>query len=230
VTCGYYSEKDAACCVSQMLEAVKYLHENDVIHRDLKPENLLYEDSKEDARLKLADFGLSKIIDSDVQTQTVCGTPGYCSPEILKGRKYGTSVDMWSVGVITYILLCGYEPFYSDNEAEMFKKILKCDYMFDSPWWDDVSDNAKDLISRLLVLDPTKRLTASEALHHPWVKGSAAKGNHMERAQNKLKLFNARRKLKAATDVLMAFSFKGLSSLQQSRADMPAPAATATDK
>jgi len=216
VTCGYYSEKDAARCVSQMLEAVKYLHENEVIHRDLKPENLLYEDSREDAKLKLADFGLSKIIEQDVQTQTVCGTPGYCSPEVLKGRKYGPAIDMWSIGVITYILLCGYEPFFSDNEAEMFKKILKCDYQFDSPWWDDVSDNAKDLICHLLVLEPSKRLTAQQALNHSWVRGSAAKANHMERAQTKLKLFNARRKLKAATDVLLAFSFKALTTRSES--------------
>jgi calcium/calmodulin-dependent protein kinase-4 len=223
VTRGNYSEKDAACCVSEMLQAVKYLHENDVIHRDLKPENLLYEDSREDAHLKLADFGLSKIIDSEVQTQTVCGTPGYCSPEVLKGRKYDTSVDMWSVGVITYILLCGYEPFYSDNEAEMFKKILKCEYTFDSPWWDDISDNAKDLISKLLVLDAKKRLTASEALRHPWVRGKAAQSSHMERTQAKLKQFNAKRKLKAATDVLMAFSFRGFSSLQNRTSSEPSP-------
>lgn len=212
VTCGYYSEKAAAKCVKEMLEAVKYLHDNEVVHRDLKPENLLYEDNSEDAKLKLADFGLSKIIDNEVHMQTVCGTPGYCSPEILKGRKYGTPVDMWSVGVVTYILLCGYEPFYADAETDMFRKILKCDYQFDSPWWDDVSQNAKDLIRRLLVADPKQRMTAAQALRHPWVTGNAAKNEHMEGAQTKLKQFNAKRKLKAATDVLRAFSFRGFGS------------------
>lgn len=217
VTCGYYSEKAAAKCVKEMLEAVKYIHEHDVIHRDLKPENLLYEDSSEDAKLKLADFGLSKIIDNDVHMQTVCGTPGYCSPEVLKGRKYGTQVDMWSVGVITYILLCGYEPFYADSDNDMFRKILKSDYQFDPPWWDDISENAKDLIRHLLVPDPKQRLTAAQALNHPWVTGNAAKNSHMEDAQSKLKQFNAKRKLKAATDALRAFSLKsfGRGSLEK---------------
>lgn len=216
VSCGYYSEKAAAVCVKAMLEAVKYLHDNEIIHRDLKPENLLYEDNSENAKLKLADFGLSKIIDNEVHMQTVCGTPGYCSPEILKGRKYGTLVDMWSVGVITYILLCGYEPFYADSEAEMFRKILKCDFQFESPWWDDVSENAKDLVRHLLVADPQQRLTASQALRHPWVTGIAAKNSHLEDAQTKLRQFNARRKLKAATDVLRAFSFRGAGGKQGS--------------
>jgi len=206
VSRGFYSEKDAAKCVKEMLEAVKYLHENDVVHRDLKPENLLYENTSDDACLKIADFGLSKMVSDEVQMQTVCGTPGYCAPEVLRGKKYNQAIDLWSVGVITYILLCGYEPFYSDHEPEMFKKIIKCDYEFDSPWWDEVSENAKDLIRKLLVLDDRKRLSAAQALQHPWVKGNAAKSNHMEETQTKLKQFNAKRKLKAATNVLMAFS------------------------
>lgn len=210
VTRGYYSEKDAAKCVLEILGAVKYLHDNDVVHRDLKPENLLYENNGDDSRIKLADFGLSKINNGEVQMQTVCGTPGYCAPEILKGKKYGQAVDMWSVGVITYILLCGYEPFYSENETEMFKKILKCDYVFDSPWWDEISENAKDLVSKLLTLNASQRLTARQAMSHPWVVGSAAKGHHMEETQHKLKMFNAKRKLKAATDVVMAFNILGL--------------------
>uniref|UniRef100_A0A1I8H115 Protein kinase domain-containing protein n=1 Tax=Macrostomum lignano TaxID=282301 RepID=A0A1I8H115_9PLAT len=191
VSRGSYSEKDAAICVQQLLQALKYLHEKDIIHRDLKPENLLYESESDDACLKVADFGLSKIVSDDVQTLTVCGTPGYCAPEVLLSRDYGTPVDMWSVGVITYIL-------------DMYRRILRGQYEFDSPWWDEISRNAKDLVSRLMLLDPAKRLTASQALRHPWVTGLAAKEDRLDGAQVKLKEFNAKRKLRAATDAVIA--------------------------
>ncbi|XP_070541852.1 calcium/calmodulin-dependent protein kinase type IV-like [Ptychodera flava] len=201
---GFYSERDAADCVRQICEAVAYLHQNDIVHRDLKPENLLYQDTSADALLKIADFGLSKIMSDSVTMQTVCGTPGYCAPEVLYGKPYGPEVDMWSVGVITYILLCGFEPFYDERgDKHMFQKILNSDYEFMSPFWDEVSLNAKDLISKLLVLQPKKRLTAVQALQHPWVKGRAAKFNHMEGTQKNLREFNAKRKLKAATQAVM---------------------------
>uniref|UniRef100_A0A3Q1HSR7 Calcium/calmodulin-dependent protein kinase type IV n=1 Tax=Anabas testudineus TaxID=64144 RepID=A0A3Q1HSR7_ANATE len=208
---GYYSERDAAHVIKQILEAVAYLHENGVVHRDLKPENLLYADLSLDAPLKIADFGLSKIIDDQVTMKTVCGTPGYCAPEILRGNAYGPEVDMWSVGVILYILLCG------------FDRILNCDYEFVSPWWDEVSLNAKDLVSKLIVLDPHKRLSVQEALQHPWVLGKAARFSHMDTTQRKLQEFNARRKLKAAMKAVVATSrmHEG-SSMQQD----PAPECT----
>ncbi|XP_043920410.1 calcium/calmodulin-dependent protein kinase type IV [Protopterus annectens] len=201
---GYYSERDAADAVKQILEAVAYLHEHGVVHRDLKPENLLYATPAPDAPLKIADFGLSKIVD-DQAMKTVCGTPGYCAPEILRGCAYGPEVDMWSVGVITYILLCGFEPFFDERgDQYMFKRILNCDYDFVSPWWDDVSLNAKDLVKKLIVLDPKKRLTTQQALQHPWVTGKAANFAHMDTAQKKLQEFNARRKLKAAVKAVVA--------------------------
>uniref|UniRef100_A0A673W5Z2 Calcium/calmodulin-dependent protein kinase IV n=1 Tax=Salmo trutta TaxID=8032 RepID=A0A673W5Z2_SALTR len=197
---GFYTERDAADAVKQVLEAVAYLHENGVVHRDLKPENLLYATSAPDAPLKIADFGLSKIIDDQVTMKTVCGTPGYCAPEILRGCAYGPEVDMWSVGVITYILLCGFEPFFDDRgDQYMFKRILNCEYEFVSPWWDNVSLNAKDLVRKLIVQDPKKRLTTLQALQHPWVTGKAVNSAHMDTAQKKLQEFNARRKLKVDT-------------------------------
>ncbi|XP_015992737.1 calcium/calmodulin-dependent protein kinase type IV isoform X1 [Rousettus aegyptiacus] len=210
---GYYSERDAADAVKQILEAVAYLHENGIVHRDLKPENLLYATPAPDAPLKIADFGLSKIVEHQVLMKTVCGTPGYCAPEILRGCAYGPEVDMWSVGVITYILLCGFEPFYDERGDQfMFRRILNCEYYFISPWWDEVSLNAKDLVKKLIVLDPKKRLTTFQALQHPWVTGKAANFVHMDTAQKKLQEFNARRKLKAAVKAVVASSRLGSAS------------------
>jgi len=202
---GFYSEKDAAAVVKQLCEAIQYLHDNGIVHRDLKPENLLYANPTPESALKIADFGLSKMLTTSATMQTVCGTPGYCAPEVLLGKSYEESVDMWAVGVITYILLCGFEPFYDERgDQAMFQKILKCDFEFVSPWWDQVSLNAKDLISKLIVLDPSKRLSAKEAIAHPWVQGKGAKVNHMKDAQKKLREFNARRKIKAGAHVVIA--------------------------
>lgn len=209
---GSYTERDAAQCVREICHAVEFLHGRGIVHRDLKPENLLYADMSENAPLKLADFGLSKIIDQDVSMKTVCGTPGYCAPEVLLGKPYSKAVDMWSVGVITYILLCGFEPFYDDRgDTAIYKKILRADYAFISPWWDDISLSAQDFISKLLVTDPNKRLSANQAMSHPWVReeNSAAKTKHIPTTLEKMQEFNAKRKLKAVTAAVIAMQRLG---------------------
>ncbi|XP_051890419.1 calcium/calmodulin-dependent protein kinase type 1-like isoform X2 [Pristis pectinata] len=170
---GVYTEKDASSLIRQILEAVRYLHENGVVHRDLKPENLLYYNSDENSKIMISDFGLSKMQDMGVMS-TACGTPGYVAPEVLHQKPYDKAVDCWSIGVIAYILLCGYPPFYEDTESKLFARISKADYEFDSPFWDDISEQAKSFIRHLLEKDPKKRFTCEQALRHPWIAENTA--------------------------------------------------------
>jgi calcium/calmodulin-dependent protein kinase I len=164
---GVYTEKDAAQVVKQILEAVSYMHENGIAHRDLKPENLLLLSPTSNV-VKITDFGLSKDFGSG-QLKTSCGTPDYVAPEVLKGQPYDHSVDIWSIGVITYILLCGFPPFYGNTDAQIFEKILKAQFDFPSPDWDNVSENAKQFVSAILSPDPAARPTAQECLEAPWL-------------------------------------------------------------
>jgi calcium/calmodulin-dependent protein kinase I len=167
---GNYSERDASNITRQFVAAIEYLHSRGIAHRDLKPENLMSIGSGATEVVKLADFGLSKNF-GDEKLMTSCGSPGYVAPEVLECETYDKLVDMWSVGVILYILLVGYPPFYADSDPELFKKIMACDYEF-GEGWDVVSDSAKDLIRNLLVKDPKKRFTATQALNHPWLKSA----------------------------------------------------------
>ncbi|XP_003474814.1 calcium/calmodulin-dependent protein kinase type 1G isoform X2 [Cavia porcellus] len=170
---GVYTEKDASVVIRQVLAAVKYLHENGIVHRDLKPENLLYLTPEENSKIMITDFGLSKMEQSGVMS-TACGTPGYVAPEVLAQKPYSKAVDCWSIGVITYILLCGYPPFYEETESKLFEKIKEGYYEFESPFWDDISESAKDFICHLLEKDPNERYTCEKALRHPWIDGNTA--------------------------------------------------------
>jgi len=144
-----------------------------VAHRDLKPENILLKDATDSAAIKVTDFGLSKIFADDaageIVMKTACGTPGYVAPEVLMHDAYSSQVDLWSIGVIVYILLCGFPPFYGDNDQQMFKKIKAGQYKFLAPYWDPISNDAKDFVKNLLIVDPKKRMTAAEALNHRWL-------------------------------------------------------------
>ncbi|XP_039652833.1 calcium/calmodulin-dependent protein kinase IGa [Perca fluviatilis] len=171
---GVYTEKDASTVIQQVLQAVSYLHKNSIVHRDLKPENLLYYNTDENAKIMVSDFGLSKTVEHGMMS-TACGTPGYVAPEVLAQKPYSKAVDCWSIGVITYILLCGYPPFFEKNETRLFSKIMRAEYAFHSPFWDDISESAKDFIRNMMEKNPTKRFLTEQALRHPWIAGNAAK-------------------------------------------------------
>jgi len=199
VEVGSYTEPDAANLVRQVVEGVAYLHQNGVAHRDLKPENLLVGGANED-EIKIADFGLSKSFGAgpEGRLETSCGTPDYVAPEVLRGEVYDHSVDLWSVGVITYILLCGFPPFWGESQGELFDKILSVSFDFPDPEWTNVSADAKDFIGHLLVKDPAERFTAKQCLEHPWLKTGkpAANGKQMRSLESvrNLQKYNDKRK------------------------------------
>uniref|UniRef100_A0A8C2CNP8 calcium/calmodulin-dependent protein kinase n=1 Tax=Cyprinus carpio TaxID=7962 RepID=A0A8C2CNP8_CYPCA len=203
----YYSEADASHCIQQILESVNHCHLNGIVHRDLKPENLLLASKLKGAAVKLADFGLAIEVQGDQQAWFgFAGTPGYLSPEVLRKEPYGKPVDMWACGVILYILLVGYPPFWDEDQHRLYQQIKAGAYDFPSPEWDTVTPEAKDLINKMLTINPAKRITAAEALKHPWIcqRSTVASMMHRQETVECLKKFNARRKLKLC---LSAYSF-----------------------
>ncbi|EMR08052.1 hypothetical protein PNEG_03494 [Pneumocystis murina B123] len=196
----YFSEELSKHVITQVAHAIHYLHEEKgVVHRDIKPENILYKPipfvprkhakSKMDmdkadegefiqglgsgtiGQVKIADFGLSKVI-WDRQTKTPCGTIGYTAPEIIKDQKYSKCVDMWALGCVLYTFLCGFPPFYDENTQVLSRKVARGEFSFLSPWWDNISKSAQDLVSNLLTVDPKKRYTINQFLNHPWIRES----------------------------------------------------------
>ncbi|XP_046419873.1 calcium/calmodulin-dependent protein kinase II isoform X2 [Neodiprion pinetum] len=197
----FYSEADASHCIQQILESVHHCHHNGVVHRDLKPENLLLASKAKGAAVKLADFGLAIEVQGEQQAWFgFAGTPGYLSPEVLKKEPYGKPVDIWACGVILYILLVGYPPFWDEDQHRLYAQIKAGAYDYPSPEWDTVTTEAKNLINQMLTVNPTKRITASEALKHPWIcqRERVASVVHRQETVDCLKKFNARRKLKGA--------------------------------
>jgi calcium/calmodulin-dependent protein kinase I len=169
-----FSEEEARRALCMIASAVQHLHSHSIVHRDLKPENILYK-SPNDDHLVLSDFGLSVDVPDGRSLTQPCGTLQYAAPEVLTARTYQKAVDMWGIGVIAYALLCGFPPFYTNtgDEQELANKIADAAFEFPSPWWDRVSNSAKDMISGLLEKDPTKRLTAEQMLEHEWMVNPA---------------------------------------------------------
>jgi|ERR1712216_398424 len=195
-----YTEKDAATVVSSVADALAYCHKKGIVHRDLKPENLLLTSAEDDSSVKIADFGLAKLLNDETIMQTACGTPGYVAPEILESTAYDEKVDAWSLGVISYILLCGFPPFYDENNAMLFQAIKAGQYDFPSPYWDEVSQEAKDFIAKLLVVNPGDRMSCADVASDPWITQVLGTGGKemINLDRKEMKKFNAMRKFQMA--------------------------------
>ena len=168
----HYSEADARIIFKQLMEAVKYMHDKQIVHRDLKLENMLLAKPSDIRTIKIADFGLAKKY-GQAALSTICGTPQYVAPEVIKGGStpytYGKECDLWSCGVILFILLGGYPPFYDESEPRLFRKIREGKADYDDPVWKEVSAEARDLLDKLLNVDPKQRLPVEKVLSHPWM-------------------------------------------------------------
>uniref|UniRef100_A0A2K5NKK3 calcium/calmodulin-dependent protein kinase n=1 Tax=Cercocebus atys TaxID=9531 RepID=A0A2K5NKK3_CERAT len=216
----YYSEADASHCIHQILESVNHIHQHDIVHRDLKPENLLLASKCKGAAVKLADFGLAIEVQGEQQAWFgFAGTPGYLSPEVLRKDPYGKPVDIWACGVILYILLVGYPPFWDEDQHKLYQQIKAGAYDFPSPEWDTVTPEAKNLINQMLTINPAKRITADQALKHPWVcqRSTVASMMHRQETVECLRKFNARRKLKV--NLIFLFVFTAAKSLLNKKSD-----------
>jgi serine/threonine protein kinase len=200
----HYSERDASNAVRQVAEALAYLHSRNIVHRDIKAENILLDANGE--TIKIADFGLSTVLSSETLETGLCGTPGYLAPEILLRREYAPASDVWALGVLAYILLCGFTPFQDDGDMRrLFKRIVHGQWEFLPPYWDAISDSAKDLVSKMLQPMPELRLTAAQVLEHPWIASHATvSGQPLPAVQEGIATFNARRRLRAGVMAVIA--------------------------
>merc|ERR1719454_1899130 len=199
---GHFTEVQAAILMQQMIRAIYYMHENHVCHRDLKPENFLFmtKDPIEKCLLKIIDFGLSCKFEQNQVLTTKAGTPYYVAPQVLAG-KYDQLSDLWSCGVIMYVMLCGYPPFFGETDAEVLSKVRLGNFSFNAADWKNVSEDAKNLIRMLLKMNPRDRYTAEQALNHEWIKNKAPKAatvNLQNKFVENLRTFRSQNKLKKA--------------------------------
>lgn len=217
---GKFTEKDASQTIRQVLEAVDYLHQNHVVHRDLKPENLLYITRAPDSELVLADFGIAKHLDSpDGMLKTMAGSFGYAAPEVMLKKGHSYPVDMWSMGVITYTLLCGYSPFRSESLADLIDETKHGRVVFHERYWKDVSQQAKDFIMSLLKPDPKDRATSAQALADPWIAGVGATDHNL---LPEIKGYMAREKLKRGINLVkLANRIEALKMQEDEEEDAP---------
>jgi len=210
---GAYTEQDACDLFAKVMHAVEYLHDRGIAHRDLKPENLLLANPGDPASIKIADFGFAKVV-GDLKKDangaqlmmTSCGTPEYVAPEVLKNVGYGVSCDIWSMGIILYIMLCGFPPFYNESMPKLFDDIMKKPHEYPSPEWDPISDDAKDLLNQMMAKDPAQRCTANACIHGKWVH-EPNELVPLEQSAAQLKKFMARRNLRKGIEAVEAISF-----------------------
>eukprot|EP00494_Astrolonche_serrata_P006946 UN06971 len=173
---GHFNEKQAANVVVQITNALGYLHDEGIVHRDIKPENILLQEKNPESAVKLTDFGLANQLDgADLKFWTSCGTLYYAAPEVLSNTSYDNKIDFWSLGVVLYVLLVGYLPFYHDKRSKTIDLIKRAKVPFDEEDWGHISNEARDLIKKLLVEDPKKRMGYKEILSHPWLKDADTK-------------------------------------------------------
>lgn len=225
---GRFTEKDASQTIRQVLEAVDYLHDNNVVHRDLKPENLLYLTGDPHSDLVLADFGIAKMLDSkDEVLTTMAGSFGYAAPEVMLKKGHGKPVDMWSLGVITYTLLCGYSPFRSENLQDLIDECSNARVIFHERYWKDVSDDAKDFIGHLLQPDAEDRSTSKQALRHPWLSGKNASDHNL---LPEIKAYMARARLRRGIEIVkLANRIEALKMQEDEAEDVPGQADVPAD-
>ena len=202
-----YDESIARDLCVKMLKGIAYCHEQNIAHCDLKPKNLLLKTKNDDASVMLADFGFATSVFAPKTLTKQCGTPYFVAPEILLRDKYDQKADMWSVGVIIYCILSGQLPFTGMRHLDLFKAIIAGDFTFDEGW-ENVSDDAKDLISKLLITDPDKRYTAMDALGSKWIRQNdlMLMRNSLTNASSRLRTFNARLKFKTTILVIQSLS------------------------
>ncbi|KAF2716487.1 Ca2+/calmodulin-dependent protein kinase [Polychaeton citri CBS 116435] len=225
---GRFTEKDASQTIRQVLEAVDYLHSKDVVHRDLKPENLLYLTKAEDSQVVLADFGIAKHLDSPTGVlKTMAGSFGYAAPEVMLKRGHSKPVDMWSLGVITYTLLCGYSPFRSESLADLIEETRHGRVVFHERYWKDVSPQAKAFILSLLKPDPQERATSRTALKDPWIGGEGASDHDL---LPEIRAYIAKARLRRGIELVkLANRIEALKMQEDEEEDVPAEADVPAD-
>lgn len=220
VSRGTFSENDARIMIRTILHVLQFLSKLGFVHRDIKPENILVDNRSKSWPVKLTDFGLSAKIQPDKLLRGALGTPLFVAPEILIGNGYDCSCDTWSLGVVLYIVLCGFPPFPYDSPASLVSSIIACDYSFAAPEWHRVSSDAKDFLSRMLEADPSKRMSPIDALNHPWITVAQSTS---ELPNSNLRKFNARRKLKAIVfGVLTTFEIRKIMGASNNGPQTPA--------
>ncbi|BCR89599.1 serine/threonine-protein kinase [Aspergillus chevalieri] len=220
---GKFTEKDASQTIRQVLDAVNYLHERNIVHRDLKPENLLYLTPAPHSPLVLADFGIAKMLETPTELLTsMAGSFGYAAPEVMLKQGHGKAVDMWSLGVITYTLLCGYSPFRSENLSDLIEETRSGRIIFHDRYWRDVSQDAKNFILTLLQPDPAQRVSSEEALKHSWLKGESASDRDL---LPEIRAYNAKARLRRGIEIIkLANRIEALKMQEDDGEDIPSPA------